>query len=63
MPELTALPGVIVPGTPFRRDQPVVFRGDRMLYLGRLFCASGALEILWHGSGRCFAHIEEVKDE
>lgn len=64
MAEITALPGRLVPGTPFRRDQPVIHRGDRMLYIGRLMIPHCApLEILFHGGGRCFVHIDEITED
>ncbi len=61
MNEVTALPGQPVPGAPFRRGDPVIYRGDRMIYLGRLECDVGTFEILWNGTGRCFARLAEVK--
>ena len=64
MSEITALPGLPVPGSDFRRDQPVIYRGDEMLFMGMVDIPLGKfrqpLAILWHGGGRCFARIEEV---
>ena len=63
MAEITALPGGSVPGTNFRRDQPVIYRGDEMLFLGIVNVSDRLLPmaILWHGGGRCFARLEEIE--
>jgi hypothetical protein len=58
MTEITALPGQPIPGTPFRRDQPVIYRGDVMIFLAYLPARNGAK--LWHGSGWNHVPIEEI---